>query len=398
MTKSSSEPVQRPAITVPPYERICLVLQGGGALGSYQAGVYEGLHEAGIQIDYVSGISIGAFNTALIAGNPPKDRVAKLTEFWDTICQPQYGAPMNPFMEQTLFNASDIMRQALSAGHAGRAMLLGQKDFFEPRFPPAAWGGHDDPTRVSYYDTSKLKDTLERLCDFDRINHGKLHVSVGAVNVKSGNMTYFDNQHITLRPEHIMASGALPPAFAAVEIDGQYYWDGGLLSNTPLSRVLSERPMMDTLVFQVDLWRAQGKVPTTLGEVNDRVKDIRYSSRTRQITNQLQHEKRLRRLLSQLLDDIPADLRATRRYCDDVEQLGDDRRYNVIHMIYRNQPYDKYFKDFQFGPTSMRERWSAGLNDMRQTLQQPHCLAMPDNESGFTTHDIHRNTQQPSDP
>lgn len=378
------------SIAIPPYERICLLLQGGGALGSYQAGVYQGLHEAGIAPNYLSGISIGAFNTAIIAGNPPDKRIERLTEFWETICHPNAGFPSNPYFEESLSAISDTARQMYNVWHAASAIAVGQRGFFEPRFPPPAFVAHSKPDEVSYYDTQKLKSTLERLCDFDRINSGEHYVSVGAVNVRTANFTYFDNQTSTLRAEHIMASGALPPAFAAVEIGGEYYWDGGLVSNTPLIHILDSRPMLDTLVFQVDLWSARGKVPTTLSDVNNRVKDIRFSSRTRQVTDQLHQEKYLRRLISRMADELPDDAPSKKEYLDVLDALGDDKRYNVIHLIHRNKAYEKYFKDFQFSLPTMRGRWADGLNDMRKTLQQPDYLNMPDNKSGFITHDIHR--------
>lgn len=393
MTSSDpTSPGPTPHIDLPPYERICLLLQGGGALGSYQAGVYQGLHEAGITPNHLSGISIGAFNTAIIAGNPPHRRIERLMEFWETICHPNFAFPHNPYLEESLCALNDTTRQVINAWHAASTIMVGQRGFFEPRFPPPAFVAHSQPDTVSYYNTQELKNTLERLCDFDRINESKEHyVSVGAVNVRTANFTYFDNQTSTLRAEHIMASGALPPAFAAVEIGGEYYWDGGLVSNTPLIHILDSRPMLDSLVFQVDLWSARGKVPTTLSEVNNRMKDIRFSSRTRQITDQLHHEKYLRRLIARMADELPEDAPSREEYLSAIEALGDNKRYNVIHLIYRNKAYEKYFKDFQFSLPVMRERWADGLRDMRVTLQQPDYLNMPDNASGFTTHDIHRN-------
>ncbi|MCC2597680.1 patatin-like phospholipase family protein [Pusillimonas sp. MFBS29] len=375
---------------MPPYETIALVLQGGGALGAYQAGVFQGLHEAGIEPGYLSGISIGALNTAIIAGNPPEARVARLKEFWETICQPNFGLSMNPFVEQSLFNLNDPMRQTISAWHAGSALLNGQKGFFQPRFPPAPQNMPGDPRSASYYDTSALKDTLERLCDFDRINAQTQHVSVGAVNVRNGNLVYFDNFKIQLRAEHFMASGALPPAFAAVEIDGEYYWDGGLVSNTPLTEILDSRPLRDTLVFQVDLWSARGSVPSNMSEVSDRIKDIRYSSRTRMVTDQLRWSQYLRHMLQHILDDLPEEARASNPYFPIAQDLACSKRYNVIHLIYRNQAYEKHYKDFEFGLATMRGHWDSGLRDIRHTLDNPDRLAMPENASGFVTHDIHR--------
>ncbi|MGB6103275.1 MAG: patatin-like phospholipase family protein [Pusillimonas sp.] len=378
------------AAGLPPYETIALVLQGGGALGAYQAGVFQGLHEAGIEPSYLSGISIGALNIAIIAGNPPETRLARLTEFWETICQPNFGLSLNPFIEQSLFNLNDTVRQTLSALHAGSALLNGQKGFFQPRFPPPPTHTPGDPATASYYDTSALKDTLERLCDFDRINAQIQQVSVGAVNVRNGNFAYFDNTKIKLRAEHFMASGALPPAFAAVEIDGEFYWDGGLVSNTPLTQVLDSRPLRDTLVFQVDLWSARGRPPGNMSEVSDRIKDIRYSSRTRMVTEQLRWSQYLRHMLQHVLEEIPEETRATNPYCRMAQDLACSKRYNVIHLIYRNQAYEKHYKDFQFGLATMRGHWDSGLQDIRQTLASPDRLAMPENASGFVTHDVHR--------
>jgi NTE family protein len=374
---------------LPPYETVALVLQGGGALGAYQAGVYQGLHEAGIRLSCLSGISIGALNTAIIAGNPPETQIQRLAEFWETICQPNYGYPLNPAVEQSLFEMSDTMREALSYWHASNALLVGQKGFYAPRFPPPFFSTQCDPSRASFYDSTALKATLERLCDFDRINSGEHEVSVGAVNVRTGNFIYFDNNKTTLRAEHFMASGALPPSFAPVEIDGESYWDGGLVSNTPLQYVLETRPLRDTLVFQVDLWNARGRVPGNMSEVEDRAKEIRYSSRTRMITDQLRWTQYLRHVLLHMLEDIPAELRAQDPYVRMAEDLACNKRYNVVHLIYRDKPYEQHYKDYEFGLASMQEHWASGLVDIRKTLSDPARLAMPQNASGFVTHDIH---------
>lgn len=378
------------SLNLPPYERIALVLQGGGALGAYQAGVFQGLHEAGIELTCLSGISIGALNTAIIAGNPPNMQVKRLTEFWETICQPNFGPGIDPFTEQTLFGINDYMRRTLSAMHAGSALLAGQNGFFQPRFPPPPTVMPGTPETASYYDTSALISTLERLCDFDRINSGEQCVSVGAVNVRTGNFIYFDNGSTRLTAQHFMASGALPPAFAPVEINGEHYWDGGLVSNTPLTQVLAARPKLDTLVFQVDLWSARGAVPSNMSEVYDRIKDIRYSSRTRKVTEEMREIQHLRHVIERLLSDIPDDMQQASAYCKLAQELADNKHYNVIHLIYRNKPYERHYKDFQFGLATMREHWAGGLADIRQTLSQSGRLAMPTNTSGFITHDVHR--------
>jgi NTE family protein len=376
-------------IQLPQYETIALMLQGGGALGAYQAGVYQGLDEAGIQPNWVAGISIGALNTAIIAGNAPEHRVARLLEFWETICQPAFAPPLPPFLEQALFNYNDTVRKAFTAMQATGAIVQGQKGFFVPRFPPPLPTVSGPPQNASYYDTSPMKSTLEKLCDFDRINSREMRVSVGAVNVGTGNFAYFDNTHMKLRPEHFIASGALPPGFGAMEIDGEYYWDGGLMSNTPLYEVVQTTPRRDTLAFQVDLWSAIGPVPDNITDVQGRMKDIQYSSRTRLVTDMLQRSQRFRHVLREVLDRVAPEHRDD-PWCKLAEDLSCSKRYNVIHLIYRQKEYEGHFKDFQFGLSTMREHWESGLEDIRNSLVQPDWLTMPDNDAGFVTHDIHR--------
>ncbi|WP_425495741.1 patatin-like phospholipase family protein [Paraburkholderia hayleyella] len=381
--------VRRTRIELPQYETIALMLQGGGALGAYQAGVYQGLSEAGIEPDWIAGISIGALNTAIIAGNAPENRVARLRELWETICQPAYSLPLPGFIEHTLFDSTDAVRKTLTAMQAMGAMLEGQKGFFVPRFPPLMPTVTVEPSLASYYDTTPLKATLERLCDFDRINTGEMRVAVGAVNVGTGNFAYFDNRDTILRAEHFIASGALPPGFAAVEIDGEYYWDGGLMSNTPLYEVIQTTPRHDTLAFQVDLWSARGPVPDNLLDVQGRTKDIQFSSRTRLVTDMLQRSQRFRHVLREVLARVAPEHRDD-PWCKLAEDLSCAKRYNVIHLIYRHKEYEGHYKDYQFGVSTMREHWRSGLEDIRRSLAQPGWLAFPDNDAGFVTHDIHR--------
>jgi len=377
-------------IHLPPYETVALVLQGGGALGAYQAGVYEGLTEVGIVPGWIAGISIGSLNTAIIAGNAPENRVARLREFWETICEPPHTNSFLPFLEQTLFDTTDNMRKLLATFSAASAIQNGQKGFYTPRFPPPVPNIPGDPTAASYYDTSPLKATLERLCDFDRINSHETRVSVGAVNVGTGNFCYFDNTKMNLIPEHFMASGALPPGFPAIEIDGQFYWDGGLVSNTPLSEVLQTSPRRDTLAFQVDLWSATGDVPTHVGAIGERTKDIQFSSRTRMVTDTLSRSQHYRRVLREVLEKVPVALRQTDSWCKLAEEIACNKHYNVVHLIYRDKAYETEYKDFQFGAPTMREHWSSGLDDIRDTLKHESWLDMPSGDSGFITHDIHR--------
>ena len=247
-----------------------------------------------------------------------------------------------------------------------------------------------DPLDASYYDTTPLKATLERLCDFDRINDGGIRVSVGAVNVRTGNLEAFDNTERRLCAEHFMASGALPPGFPPVLIDGEYYWDGGVVSNTPLSYVLGSKPRRDTLVFQVDLWAALGPVPNTMIGVASRQKDLQYSSRTRLITDWMERSQSTRRLVRKMLEHLPEKEFERTQWYKHAQELACTKRYNVIHLIYAAKEHEGPGKDIQFGPSTMRDHWGSGLSDIRESLSHPEWLAMPDDESGFVTHDIHR--------
>ena len=377
-----------------PFRTVALVLQGGGALGSYQAGVYEGLAAAGITPNWIAGISIGALNTALIAGNPPQTRVQRLREFWETICRPAFAFPPADLMESWIENAGPDARKAFSAMEAWRAIVEGQRAFFIPRGVAPWWGGKQGVTQASFYDTSQLKSTLENLVDFDRINHGEMRVSIGAVNVRTGNFEYFDNHngraHKPLRAEHFMASAALPPGFPAVEIDGEFYWDGGLVSNTPLSHVLAATPRRDTIAFQVDLWSARGPLPDNVYEVQDRQKDIQYSSRTRAVTQTMAQEQRYRHLLRELLELVPEDLRRDDPWCRKAQELACSRQYSVIHLIYQDKEWEGLSKDYEFSPQSMREHWASGLLDIQRSLSHESWLELPPEGHEFVTHDHHR--------
>jgi NTE family protein len=253
------------------FEQTVLLLQGGGALGSYQAGVYQALAEAKVHPDWVAGISIGAVNAALIAGNPPEKRVERLREFWEAVSTPPLGVPYFASIAIPDDGARTLLNQARALG----ILLFGAPSFFTPRFPPPMPWGVSRADAVSYYDVAPLKATLERLVDFDRINNDGTRLSVGAVNVRSGNFVYFDTTTHRITPAHIIASGSLPPGFPATEIDGEYYWDGGIVSNTPLHWVLDSRPRRDTLAFQIDLWNARGELPHNLADADVRAKEIR---------------------------------------------------------------------------------------------------------------------------
>ena len=289
-SRTAPREVKRPCTT--PFESVALLLQGGGALGAYQAGVYEALIEHGIEPTWIAGISIGAINSAIIAGNPREHRVEKLRAFWELVSDAGDGGFSHYW--SSMLNG-DMLRGFANQWAAGSIASNGVRGFFTPRFPPPFLSAPGETAATSWYDTSALKTTLEGLVDFDRINRKETRFSVGAVNVETGNFAYFDNETDTIRAEHIMASGALPPAFPAIEIDGEYYWDGGLVSNTPLDWVLSSRSDLDTLVLQVDLWSARGDLPADLASVAVRMKEVQFSSRTRAATEDFRRVQKLPR-------------------------------------------------------------------------------------------------------
>jgi NTE family protein len=380
----------RPQFTVTdrgrlPIECVALVLQGGGALGAYQAGVYEALAEAGVHPDWVAGVSIGAINGALIAGNPPETRVDKLRAFWEGIT----ASPHLDWTAQLLdsFAQGDTTRQILNQTSALSALIAGAPGFFDLRFPAPWFRPVGTPHATSFYDTTRLTTTLERLIDFERINAGTTRLSVGAVNVRTGNFVYFDTTTHTVEPRHIMASGALPPGFPAVEIEGEHYWDGGLVSNTPLQWVAESSPRLDTLAFQVDLWSARGELPRTMAEVATRHKEIQYSSRTRAGTDTFKHIQRIRRALADLHDKLPEELRHTpeARF---LQPIADRKVYNLVHLIYRAKGYEGDSKDYDFSRASMREHWRAGYHDAVRTLRHPEVLARPRNDEGVSVFDL----------
>ena len=376
---------------LPRYDEIALVLQGGGALGSYQAGVVEGLAEMKVEPHWIAGVSIGALNTAIIAGNAPENRVEALRGFWDAICHPLDWVGHVSAWALPGLGMHDLSRKWASMWAAGRALAEGQPGFFAPRFPlPIAGLAKLDPSRVSYYDTAALRATLLKYADFDRINDGAIRVSVGAVNVRTGNLTYFDNRKMRLAPEHFMASGALPPGFPAVEIDGEYYWDGGLVSNTPLTEVLRDSDHKDTLVFQVDLWSARGNAPGDFLDISERAKDIQYSSRTRAITNMLAERQKHARFIKELLEHVPSSVLKADPLFRLAEQAADGSAINVVHLIYRNKPYEGHYKDYEFSMDTMLEHWQSGLDDIRDSFSHRDWFDVPSRELGFVTHDVHR--------
>lgn len=367
------------------YETVALVLQGGGALGAYQAGVYEALAEAGVAPDRYAGISIGAINAALIAGNAPERRVERLRMFWETVCRP---GPLSWWIGDA-WSGVPGLRTLVSAIAAGSALVEGQPGFFGPRVPPPLPGVDLPPDRVSFYDTRELAGTLDRLVDWDRLNAPGEGVAVGAVDVQSGNFVYFDTASTRLDARHVMASGALPPGFPPVEIDGRWYWDGGIVSNTPLEYVLEAQPRRDTLVFQVDLWSAKGEVPRRIDDALEREKDIRFSSRTRKATDRTLDRQRLRRAIAQALPQLPESLYGSELWAL-LEQHACRKVFNVVHLIYQARAFQGHYKDYEFSLETMREHWRAGYEDTRASLARTEFLVRPRGDSGVAAHDIHR--------
>ena len=330
------------------FGRTALVLQGGGALGAYQAGVYEVLSEAGYEPNWIAGISIGGINAAIIVGNKPEDRLPHLKEFWRWITPP-FMAPPPEMGEAGHQNFNRISALA--------AALFGVPGFFTPRFPPAFMQPQGAPGALSFYDTSPLRATLERLIDFDLINSDSApRLSLGAVNIRSANFVFFDNTERRITSNHVMASAALPPAFPPIEIEGEHFWDGGIVSNTPLSYVLGEGPKEDTLVFQVDLFGARGEMPRDLPEVEQRRKDISYSSRTRLNTDNYHQKHLLRRAIADLYEHLPSDVKQ-RPEMQKLRAYGEDHAVSIVHLIYRRKNYEYHSKDWEFSRASMREHW-----------------------------------------
>ena len=360
--------------------RIGMVLQGGGALGAYQAGVYEALHEAGLEPDWVAGVSIGGINGAIIAGNHPEYRLERLREFWETITD-------RPIWLYT--PDGDMARKMRNTWSSMVTTMLGQPGFFEPNQPNPWISQRGAKTAVAFYDNTPLRQTLDRLVDFDLLNNGGTRFAVGAVNVQTGNFNYFDNTRGRIGPEHIMASGALPPAMPMTPIGSDFFWDGGLVSNTPLQHLLDHADAHHMMVFQVDLFSARGALPRDMYEVMARQKDIQYSSRTRLVTDYYRRLYEQNRHLQRLLNRMPeAELSAEDRALK--QKLAFLPNIVILQLIYQQVAYEGYAKDYEFSGTSMREHWNAGLRDTRETIARKEFMRMPREGSGIVVHDVHR--------
>jgi NTE family protein len=338
--------------------QVVLVLQGGGALGAYQVGVYEALFDAGIEPDWVIGTSIGAVNAALIAGNDRADRMARLNTFWRHVELPH--AMAHPF---DWFGMGNLVANMMT-------VLRGIPAFFEPN--PAALRGALASVGVesaAYYSTAPLRRTLEGLVRFDRLRTGSMRLTVGAVNACSGEMRYFDSRHEKLDVDHVLASGALPPAFPAVRIDGEPYWDGGIYSNTPIEAVLDDVPRRDSLIFAVNVWHPKGPEPASIWDVMSRQKDIQYASRADSHILRQKQLHRLRHVIRELSKQIPASRRDT-AHCRELAAWGCSTTMHVAHLVAPRLADEDHTKDIDFTPSGLRARREAGYADTARMIER----------------------------
>lgn len=363
-------------------EHTVLVLQGGGALGAYQAGAYQALAASGMEPDWVAGISIGAINAALICGNRPKDRLAALQGFWDRVTARLCVTP---------WLAGPLGRAIYGEAAAATVMATGVPGFFKPRLPtaflPAAFRPMSQHTAISVYDTAPLRDTLLEFVDFDYLNLTGPRLSVGAVDVETANFVYFDSAKTQITPEHIMASGALPPGFAPVQIDGHFYWDGGLVSNTPLQFVMDNLGTDPTLIFQIDLFSARDTMPAAMADVSQRQKDIQYSSRTRLTTDRYRQLHQIRMAANRLAAELPQDLRDN----PDLRALqatGPDCPITLVELIHRKQSFEGSAKDYEFSRLSMCQHWQEGQQDVDRTLNHKDWKSRIAGQDGLQLFDL----------
>lgn len=355
-TRKVESPV--PPLPVRKFDNTVLVLQGGGALGAYQAGVFEGLAEAAIVPNWVAGVSIGAINATLIAGNPPERRVARLREFWER------ASSWAPF---ALPSSLYAMRPFFNLYSAASAVSFGIPGFFSPRMLSPFVAPEGSLAALSFYDTEPLRATLNELVDFDLINSKLVRLSLGAVNVCTGESVYFDNTKMPLGPEHVMASGALPPGFPPVHVDGEWYWDGGISSNTPLWYVVDEAYRESGLVLQIDVFSGAGSLPQNMNQVQERMKDLQYASKTRFNATRVKQQEELRASLRRVLEMLPEDAKSD----PDVLRLAAiSTRGEVVlvHFTNRHDTDSSDFKDYEFSRATVLDLWEGGHGDVRHAI------------------------------
>ncbi|WP_187335759.1 patatin-like phospholipase family protein [Novosphingopyxis iocasae] len=356
-----------PAMPLP--DQTVLLLQGGGALGSFQAGVFQGLSELSIPLTCVAGISIGAVNAALIAGNPPEKRLEALTTFWNMVSggMPNFVLPED-----------NRVREGAHIAAAATVASFGVPGFFRPHWVPPGWSPAGSEASISYYDSAPLAETLDKLVDWDLLNDGPMRVAVGAVDIETGNFQYFDTRSdddpVRIDARHIMASGALPPGLPPVEIDGRHYWDGGLVSNTPLGYILDTQGNEDTLIFQVDLFPARGQLPRRMTDVWAREKDIRFSSRTRAVTDQYLRLRQDHEAMRKLLDRLPEDMQDEPEVKALRERVAESA-VNVVQLVYRTRAWETGAKDFEFSRSTMLDHWHQGHDALCRSIDKGDILA-----------------------
>ena len=336
--------------------QVVLVLQGGGALGAYQVGVYQALHEAGVEPDWIIGTSIGAINASLIAGNAPENRMARLGEFWSRMEQ------------RSAWNLVPAWTGIPGTLSYWSTILGGIPGFFEAH-APAFWGPGVPlgAEQAGFYSTAPLRRTLGELVDFELINRCGMRLTVGAANVRTSMMRYFDTRSMPMTVEHIMASGALPPAFPAVRIDGELYWDGGILSNTPTEVVFEDNPRRNSLIFAVHLWNPEGAEPNTILDVLNRHKDIQYSSRIASHVARQQQAHRLRHIISELIDRLPEDARKNAAVRE-LAGYGCRTQMHVVRLLAPQLEAENHTRDIDFSPSGIRARWECGYDAARRAL------------------------------
>ena len=361
-------------------QRIALVLQGGGALGAYQAGVYEALQEHDLTPDWVVGTSIGAINAAIIAGNHQPDRIARLRQFWESV---SYRDLID------MRRVPDKTRQLNIRVSTLTSLLYGVPGLFRPRVSNVFASGMAVPAEMaSFYDTSELAQTLARLVDLECLNGaGGVRLTVNALKVTTGELVSFDSRSHNMCIDHVMASGALPPGFPPVRINGELYWDGGLFSNTPLETVLEDEPRVDTLCFMVDLWSAAGPEPCTFDEVQTRTKDVTFASRSKFHIDDYLHLHALRRTIRMMYESMPPALR-TDDLLRALEAVGADSTMHIVRLAYAGRDWHMASKDINFSRGSMEWRWQQGYQDAKRVLENAAWLRLVPAETGVVVHDM----------
>ena len=357
------------------------VFQGGGALGAYQAGFVEALDSADLLPDWLVGTSIGAINAALIAGNAPADRLKALRRFWDGVTRPvpTWHLPANPF--------TSFWQQGLQTW---QTLTSGVPGFFKPRGPHSWDMNRRAPlTELGFYDTAPLAETLRELVDFDRIAAAETRLTLSAVNVRSGELALFDNRdgHTRIGPEHVLASGALPPGFAPVQIGEEAYWDGGIYSNTPLDIVLDDSERRHTLCFMVDLWDASESAPQTMASVLTRYKDIQYASRIMEHLGDHERMQNLRRALRVVGRKLGSKAAADPAV-KELLAMGCDSRIDIVHLVMRALPGEDSWRDIDFSDSRLRARWEAGVKDGRRILAHAPWREPAHEDVGMRVHTL----------